>query len=502
MTADQVLLTPSTPHPGRPHTTQTLLVLGLAALAFALAQTTLTPAIPELALALHTSAGNVAWALTGYFAAAAVCTPLVGRLGDMFGKKRLLVIALLAFSAGSIVAAVSSDIWIVVAGRVIMGVGGGIFPLCFPIIRDEFPRARVGRRVGRLSALAAIGGGVGLVLGGLIVDHISYHWIFWLGAVMGLAAAVGARFLIAESPVRTPGRIDLAGAVVLAVGLVLPLIAISEAHQWGWTSARTLGMTAAGLLILVGWVGLERRTEQPLADISALTKPPVLITNLATLLVGFGMFGSFVLVPQLAETPVAAGYGLGFDATKAGLLLLPGSILMLALGPLSGILGSRVGNKVPLALGGLAASLGLLLLAVAHGSAVEIISFGTLMFAGIGLGFAAMPNLIIDAVPSEQTGEATGFNALVRSVGSSVGTQVSATILTGSIATGSRYPRSAAYTHAFLVSAAVALVAGIAAAMIPRARPRVHAPALDEVGAAAPLAEPALVIEPTRDLES
>ena len=469
---------PSERHPGRPHTTQTLLVLGLAALAFALAQTTLIPAIPELARALHTSAGNVAWALTGYFVAAAVCTPLVGRLGDMFGKKRLLVIALLVFSAGSIVAAVSSDIWIVVAGRVIMGVGGGIFPLCFAIIRDEFPRARVGRSVGLLSALAAIGGGIGLV---------------------GFAAAVGARFLIAESPVRTPGRIDVAGAVVLALGLVLPLIAISQAHQWGWTSARTLGMTAAGVVILVAWIGLERRTEQPLADIGALTKAPVLITNLATLLVGFGMFGSFILVPQLAETPRGTAYGLGFDATQAGLLLLPGSILMLALGPLSGILGARIGNKVPLALGGLAASLGLLLLAVAHGSAIEIILFGTLMFAGIGLGFAAMPNLIIDAVPSEQTGEATGFNALVRSVGSSVGTQVSATILAGSIATDSRYPRDAGYTHAFLVSAAVALVAGIAAAMIPGAKPVAHASALDEVGAAAPLA---LVIERGGDLES
>ena len=143
---------------------------------------------------------------------------------------------------GSVIAALSSSLWVVVTGRVVQGVGGGIFPLCFAIVRDEFPRERVARGVGLLSAIAGIGGGLGLILGGLLVDYATYHSIFWLGAAMGLAAALAAEFFVPESPIRTPARLDLRGALVLAVGLVLPLIAISQAHDVGWGSARTLGL--------------------------------------------------------------------------------------------------------------------------------------------------------------------------------------------------------------------------------------------------------------------
>jgi EmrB/QacA subfamily drug resistance transporter len=477
----------------RPHTSRTLLVLGFAALAFALGQTTLIPALPELARGLHTDSSGVAWTLTGYFVAAAVFTPLVGRLGDMFGKRRLLVFALAAFVAGSVVSAVSSELWIVVAGRVIQGVGGGIFPLCFGIIRDEFPRDRVARSVGLMSAVAAIGGGLGLVLGGVLVDYASYHWIFWLGAAMGVLAVVGAQLLVPESPVRTPGRLDLPGAVVLGIGLILPLLAISQAHDKGWGSARTLGLIAAGVVILGLWVLLERRTAEPLADIRALAKPPVLITNLSTLLVGFGMFGSFVLIPTLAEAPTSTGYGFGLDATRAGLLLLPGSLAMLVLGPVSGIIGGRIGNKVPLALGGLLAALGLGLLAVVHDTQLQVLGFTVLMSGGMGLAFAAMPNLIMDAVPAHQTGEATGFNALVRSVGASLGSQVSATVIAGSAVAG--VARDSGFTHAFAVAAGVALCAGLVALLIPRPRHHGHVPALEEVGAAGPLGEPAYARE-------
>jgi EmrB/QacA subfamily drug resistance transporter len=477
----------------RPHTSRTLLILGVAALAYALAQTTLIPALPELARALHTDESGVSWTLTGYLVAAAVCTPLVGRLGDMYGKRRLLVITLVAFAAGSVVAALSANLWIVVAGRVVQGAGGGIFPLCFAIIRDEFPRDRVARGVGLMSAIAGIGGGLGLVLGGLLVDHLSYHWIFWLGAAMGVAAAISTELLVPESPIRTPARLDVRGALVLAVGLVLPLIAISRAHQVGWGSFQTLLLISAGLLVLGFWVALERRTREPLADIDALARPPVLLTNVATLLVGFGMFGSFVLIPTLAETPTSTGYGLGLDATRAGLLLVPGALAMLVFGPLSGIVGSRLGNKVPLSVGGFLTALGLALLAVAHGSQAEIILFSLVMSSGIGLAFAAMPNLIIEAVPAHQTGEATGFNALVRSVGSSLGSQVSATILASSAVAG--IATDAGFTHAFAVSAVVAVCAGVVAIFIPRAAEHAHAPVLDEVGAAAPLGEPAYAPE-------
>src|SRR4051794_25561176 len=206
---------------------RSLLILSLAALAFALAQTTLIPALGELKTALHTDASGVAWTLTGYLLAAAVFTPLFGRLGDMFGKRRLLVISLVFFTMGSIVAALGSSLGVIVAGRVLQGVGGGIFPLCFGIIRDEFPRERVGQSIGLISATLGIGGGFGLVIGGLLVDHASYHDIFWLSAAMSAAAAVAVQVWIHESPVRTPGKVDVRGAVVLGVGLLLPMVGLA-----------------------------------------------------------------------------------------------------------------------------------------------------------------------------------------------------------------------------------------------------------------------------------
>jgi EmrB/QacA subfamily drug resistance transporter len=480
------------------HATRTLGILGLAALAFASAQTTLIPALPELGRALHTDASGVAWTLTGYLVSAAVFTPIVGRLGDMFGKRRLLVVALVAFALGCVVSAVSNELWIVVAGRVVQGVGGGIFPLCFGIIRDEFPPRRVAQSVGLLSAVLGIGGGAGLVLGGVIVDNISYHWIFWLGAIMAAAAAAGAQAFVPESPLRTPGRVDIRGAAVLGVGLVLPLVAISQAHDHGWTSLFTLGLVAVGLVVLALWVVLERRTAEPLADIATLARRPVLMTNLATLLIGFGMFGSFVLVPQLAEAPTSTGYGFGVDATRAGLLMLPGSISMLFLGPLSGVIGARLGNKVPLVIGSLLTAAGVVLLGLAHGTQLEVLAFALVLSSGIGLAFAAMPNLIIEAVPPEQTGEATGFNSVVRAIGTSLGTQVTATVLAGSVAAGASFPADSGFRDAFLVSAVVALAAAGVAALIPRAAVHRHAPVLEEIGASGPLAEPAYASEDFR----
>jgi len=439
----------------RPQPMRTLLILAAGALAFALAQTTLIPTLGGLASELGTDAEGVAWVLTGYLLAAAVATPVMGRLGDMFGKRRLFVASLVIFATGNVVSALGSSLELVVAGRVLQGIGGGIFPLAIGIVRDEFPRERVAGSIGLLSAIAGIGGGLGLVLGGVLADGLSYHWIFWLGAAAAALAAVAAQLLVPESPVRTPGRVDVRGALVLAAGLVPPLYAISHANDWGWGSARTLGLIAAGVAMLAVFVALQRRTRQPLADIDALVRPPVLMTNLATLLVGFGMFGSFILIPQLAQTEF------GLDATGAGLLLLPGSLVMLFAGPVSGALGTRFGSKLPLALGGAVAAAGLLMLGLDHGSQGAVLGWAILMSTGIGLAFSAMPNLIVAAVPPTQTGEAIGFNALVRSVGASLGTQVSAALLASS---------ADGYTAAFLLGAGVALLAGLVALAIPTAR--------------------------------
>ncbi|WP_205699388.1 MFS transporter [Conexibacter sp. SYSU D00693] len=473
------------PHPGR-----SLLILATGAMAFALAQSALVPAMGSLTREFDTDASGVAWLLTGYLVAAAVATPVMGRLGDMFGKRRLLVVSLLVFAAGNVLSGIGSTLELVVAGRVLQGVGGGVFPLAMGIIRDEFPRERVGTGIGMISAIAGIGGGLGIVLGGVLVDEVSYHWIFWVGAATATLAALCTALFIPESPHRTPARVDVRGALVLGLGLVLPLIGISEANRWGWGDPGTLALIVAGAVVLAGWVALQRRTAEPLADLDALASRPVLLTNVTTLLVGFGMFGSFVLIPQLVSTPESSGYGFGLDATGAGLLMLPGSLLMLVTGPLSGVLATRAGPKVPLALGGITCAVGLTLLALSHGSRLEVLLWGAVNSAGIGLAFAAMPNLIIEAVPQAQTGEATGFNALVRSVGASLGSQVAAAVLTGSVLASTALPSEDGYRNAFLLCAGFSVLAAAVATVIPRGAHRHQVAPLEEVGAAAPLGEP------------
>jgi EmrB/QacA subfamily drug resistance transporter len=474
---------------------RSLAILGLAALAFALAQTTVVPAIGTLAGAMHAGTQDVAWVLTGYLVSAAVLTPVMGRLGDMFGKRRLLVVSLLVFAVGGAVAALSGNLWLMVAGRVLQGAGGGIFPLSFGIIRDEFPTERRPGAVGLISATAGIGAGLGLLLGGLLVDHTSYKWIFWSGTAMSVIAAAAARLVLPESPALAPGRVDVRGAVLLGAGITAPLIAISRAEAWGWGSGRTLGLIGAGLAVLAVFVAVERRTAQPLVDMTVLSRPPVLITNVATLLVGFAMFGSFLLIPQLVEAPKAAGYGFGQDATRAGLVMLPGSLMMMVTGPLSGWLSSRYSGKVPLSLGAVTAATGLAGLAGWHDSQGQLLGLTMIMFAGIGFVFAAMPNLIVDAVPAAQTGEATGVNALVRSVGSSLGSQVVASILAASVTASNLLPTDHAYTVAFLVGAVGATVAAVAGLFIPRVAQHRRVAVLEEIGAAAPLGEPALATD-------
>jgi EmrB/QacA subfamily drug resistance transporter len=444
-----------------------LLVLSLAAGAFSLAQTSIVPGLGVLSHELNASVADIGWVLTGYLISAAILTPVFGRLGDMLGKRRMLLIALALFTAGSVVGALAPNVWVLVAARIIQGAGGGIFPLCYGIIGDNFAPHRRPAALGLISALAGIGAGAGLLAGGLLIDHLSWEWIFWVGALMSGLAILGA-FRLPESTVLSPGRIDVPGVAVLSVGLTAPLLALSRTATWGWSDARTLGLFAAGAVFLVGFVFLELRVPTPLVDMRVLGSPVVLITNIAMLLFGAGMFAVFSLVPQLAQLPEAVGYGFGLGATGSALLLLPGALLMLVAAVIVGRIVLQVGPKAPLIAGSLIAALGLACLALVHGSQLTVVLFASLTFIGIGVGMAAMPNIIMAAVPPDRISEGTGVNALVRTVGSSIGSQVVATVLAGSVVAGSAVATDSAFSMSFWLAAGAVLLAAAVAVFIPK----------------------------------
>jgi EmrB/QacA subfamily drug resistance transporter len=453
----------------RQHHNVTFALLAVAAVAYALLQSLVAPALLTIQHDLNTTTAGAAWILTAYLLSASVVTPIAGRLGDMFGKKRTMVAVLLILASGTLIAALATSIGVMITARVIQGAGGAVFPLAFAIIRDEFPRERIPHGVALISAIMGIGGGLGIVLAGPIVQHLSYHWLFWFPLLAVLAATAGIVAYVPESPIRTPGRVDPLGAVLLSGWLVAFLVPISEGPTWGWLSGRTLGLFAVAAAVLPMWVWAEARSAAPLVDMRMMRLRPVWTTNLAALVIGFGMFASFVLVPQFVELPEATGFGFGASVTQAGLFMVPATMGMLFVGPVSGRLSATVGSKVPLVLGALTSCLAFIFLAAAHGSSWEIYTAMLVMGVGIGFAFGSMANLIIESVPAHQTGVATGMNTIVRSIGGAIGSQVSAGIVTATLASDG-LPTERGFTLAFVVAAA-ALAVGVFVAL------RVPAPA-------------------------
>ena len=420
----------------RQHPTLTLGVLSLSAFAYILLQSMVLPALPEIGKALHTSQSTVAWVLTAYLVSASVATPVLGRLGDMFGKKKVLVAVLVFLVAGSVLAALTSSIAIMLIARVIQGAGGAIFPLAFSIVRDEFPRERVAGAIGMLSALIGVGAGIAIVrrrpdrrqpLDPLaVLDPRGPHGRRPRGDDL-----LGSRVADHRARPHQPGR----GRH--ALGLAdRPAARRQRGREWGWTSARVLGLFVLAVVLFVAWIVTEQRAEQPLVDVRMMRIPSVWWTNISAMLFGFGMYSVMIVVPSYLQTPSSNGYGFGASITKSGLALLPLSGAMLVAGILTGRFSTRFGSKVPLVVGSAFSALGMLFLAVAHDGEWNFYVGMALVGLGIGFAFSAMSNLVVEAVPASQTGVATGMNANVRTIGGAIGSQIVASVIAGTIVGG------------------------------------------------------------------
>ena len=448
----------------------TFAVLALGGVSYALLQSLVAPALPDIQHALNTSENGVSWVLTAYLLSASVATPVIGRLGDMHGKKRVLVIVLVLLAAGTLISAFATTLAVMLVGRVVQGAAGGIFPLAFGIIRDEFPRARVAGGIGLMSALLGVGGGAGVVLSGPIIDNLSYHYLFWLPLIPIAIATVATHVVVPESPVKVPGRVNWAGAALLSGGLIAVLVAVSETANWHWLSPKTIGLIAFGLVLLALWVRSETRSAEPLVDMRMMRIRGVWTTNLVALFLGFGMYSSFILLPQYVETPRIAGYGFASSVTQAGLFLAPTTLAMLIVGSQTGRLERRFGSKPPLLAGGMLTMLSFLILAFERSASWEIYLSAALLGSGIGLAFASMANLIIENVGPTQTGVATGMNTVTRTVGGAFGGAATASLIAGTI-NGTGYPTAGGYTAAFAVCAVGLAIGVLAGLLIPQRRP-------------------------------
>src|SRR5215217_6287542 len=414
---------------GRQQYAVTLALLTVAGVSFAIMQTLVVPALPFFQREFDTSAAWVTWIATGFLLSSSVLTPILGKLGDSLGKKRMLVIALGIFGLASLGAAAAWSLPSLIFFRVIQGAGAAVFPLSFGIIRDEFPPDKVGLGIGTVSSVFGAGGGIGLVLSGVIIEHLSWHWLFLIGAVPVLAATVMLALFVPESPVKFPTRPDYVGGLALSLALGTLLVAISEGSNWGWASAGVLGLLAASAILFTVWVRIEQRVPEPLVDLKTFGRREMAATNLTTLIMGFAMFSTFILLPNFVQVPRGLppdiadqlDYGFGASPVQVGLYFIPSSVAMIIAGPLAGALGQRYGRILPLRLGLGSLVLAVTLLATVHDDPWTIYAWMVFMGVGLAFCFATLGTLVIDYSAPGETGVASGMNTIMRTIGASVG---------------------------------------------------------------------------------
>jgi EmrB/QacA subfamily drug resistance transporter len=444
-----------------------LAILSLGGISYALLQSLVVPALPEIQQSLHASESAVSWMLTAFLLSASITMPIIGRLGDMYGKDRLLMIVLVALGVGTLISAVASSLSLLIFGRVIQGVGAGVFPLAFSIVRDEFPRERVPGALGLVSSLLGVGAGAGVVLAGIITQQLSYHWLFWFPLALIAATTYLTWRYIPESPVKTLAEINYRAAALMTAGLSALLLGITQTSTWGWGSPKTLGLLAAGVVIVLAWIREELRSREPLVDMRMMAIRGVWTTNLVAFLIGVGLYSAFILLPEFVQEPASTGYGFGASVTVAGLYLLPSTIAIIVLGQMAGIFERRIGSRGSLIWGAVFALACYVLLVAARSQPIDIFVAATLLGIGIGLSFSAMANLIVENVPQEQTGVATGMNAVTRTLGGAFGGQVAATLLASNLGAGG-IPTDTGFALSFVMCLIALAAASAIALWVPR----------------------------------
>ncbi|MFI5707460.1 MFS transporter [Kribbella sp. NPDC051620] len=456
-----------------PKPTAVVAVLAFGGIVVSLMQTLVIPLIPELPKLLHAKASGTAWVITATLLAAAVAVPVVGRLGDMYGKRRMLLVSLGLLITGSVIAALSDSLTPMLIGRILQGMASAVIPLGISIMRDELPADRLGSATAQMSASLGVGGALGLPAAAFLADRADWHVLFWTSAGLGVVVLALVLTFVPESAVRTGGRFDLVGAAGLSAGLICLLLAISKGADWGWGSASTLGLLAAAVVVFLVWGWFELRSSQPLVDLRTTARPQVLLTNIASAVFGFAMFAMSLVLPTLLQLPKATGYGLGQSMLTAGLVMGPSGLVMMATAPISASVSKARGPKVTLMIGALIVAAGYALGIVAMGAVWHLIIVSAVIGAGIGFAYGAMPALIMGAVPVSETAAANSLNTLSRSIGTSISSAVAGVILAHlTISLGPvSVPSKDGFRVILAIGSAAALIAFFIAAFIPTRRP-------------------------------
>ncbi|MER5433161.1 MFS transporter [Streptomyces sp. NPDC002588] len=465
-----------------PRSNAVVAVLALAGIVVALMQTLVIPIVPELPKLLDAPASDTAWAVTATLLAAAVATPVVGRLGDMVGKRRMLLVSIVMLIAGSLVCALADSLVPMIAGRALQGLAAAVVPLGISILRDTVPADKLAGSTAVMSASLGVGGALGLPTAAFIADNWDWHVLFWTSAALGVVSLLLVLVVVPESKTRTGGRFDLVGSLGLSAGLVALLLAVSKGADWGWTSGTTLGLGAAAVVILAAWGWWELKAEQPLVDLRTTAKAQVLFTNLASIALGFSMFAMSLVLPQLMQLPEQTGYGLGKSMMTVGLVLAPQGFVMMVMSAVSAQITKAKGPKVTLMIGALIVAAGYGLNILLMSEVWHLVLVSCVIGAGVGFTYGAMPALIMGAVDPSQTGAANSLNTLMRSLGTSFASAIAGVILAQMTTDFGGYalPSENGFKVVMAIGAGAALVAFLLAGFIPKNKQTAVQPSVAE----------------------
>ncbi|WP_224769302.1 MFS transporter [Nocardioides ochotonae] len=456
------------PAPVRPGAV--VVVLAVAGITAALMQTLVVPLIQDLPQILDTSRSNASWVITATLLTSAVATPISGRLGDMFGKRRIMLICVGSLIVGSVVGALATTVVPMIIGRGLQGIGMGMIPLGISAMRDLIPAERLGGSIALMSASMGIGGALGLPLAAAVAEHANWRALFWGAAALAVLVAVLIVTLIPPTPITSTGGFDGVGAVGLGVGLVSLLLGVSKGADWGWSSPITLGLLIGAVVVLVAWGAYELRSTAPLVDLRVAARPVVLLTNLASLVIGFAMYAQSLIIPQLLQLPSETGYGLGQSMVAMGLWMMPGGFVMMAMSPVGARISHARGPKITLALGGFVVAVGYLCATLLMSSTWGLLVAVCICSMGVGFAYGAMPALIMGSVPLSITASANSVNTLMRALGTSFAAAVVGVVLAQMTTDfgGVAVPSKAGFQTGLLLGAGLALLAGIIALCIPQ----------------------------------
>jgi MFS family permease len=443
-----------------------MLVIGIGALLVSLTQSLLVPVLGELAADLNTSAEGVAWILTSTLLVSAVAVPAYGRLGDLFGTRKMLLIALSALVVGSAICGFADNLTTMIIGRAVVGLASAAVPLGISLVGVALPPERARSGIALVSAMLGVGGALGLPLAGLIAEYADYHWLFWICVIGGVLALPAVRLLVPEPPRGAKGRFDIPGTLLLGAGILALLLPLSQGESWGWGSARTVGLFVAAAVLLAVFVLAELRIKSPLVDVRTTARPALLLTNLASLCVGFALFATLIGTASYVQAPTVTGYGFGVSVLVGGLCMLPGGLGMLIFSPVS----AKLEPRTALITGALIIAVGFLSRIWLTGHLWEIILGASIAGVGTGIAYAAMPGLIIHATPRSELAAANGLNTLFRSVGSSLASAIGGAILAGVTIQigGFELASLTAYRILFAVCAGAAVLGALLAVLIPK----------------------------------